>query len=826
MTPPLSLRRIRHAMTCAFATIIAFVAFSTATAQDAKPLPSIADKTDGLVHKSGFVPIYWDDENAKVYLEINKLDEDFLYLSSLPAGLGSNDIGLDRGLLGGEDIVRFERTGRRIFIVQPNMRYRAISESATERRAVADAFASSIMWSFDVVARTDNRYLVDATDFVVRDAMGVADRLRGSRQGSFSLDKGRSMPWIAGIKAFPDNTELEARVTFSGNEPGGFVRSVAADAKAVTLRIRQSFIRLPDNNYTPRRYDPRSGFGSTSFVDYAQPIGAEKEVRFLSRHRLQKTDPSKASSPVVEPIVYYLDPGTPEPVRSALLDGARWWADAFEAAGFQNAYRVEMLPDDADPLDVRYNVIQWVHRSTRGWSYGNSVRDPRTGEIIKGHVSLGSLRVRQDYLIAEGLLAPYVDGNIPEDDEMLEMSLARIRQLSAHEVGHTLGISHNFAASVSNRASVMDYPAPLSTVSFGGKVQIDQAYATGMGDWDLMTIKYGYSEFPEGTDEAAELEGILQAGRRAGLQYISDTDARPLGGAHPDAHLWDNGSDPVAALENEMDVRQVALANFSEDVIRVGRPMATLEEALVPLYLRHRYQIEAVAKLVAGVSYEYSLRGSEANPPTPVDGNRQRSALNALLNTLRPSVLVLPDAIAEMIPPRPPGYGGSGELFPGNTGLTFDAYAPAAVAADMVIDALTNGQRLTRLNYQSLGNSRLPSLEETLDTTTDELLRTRLVDSGADSPEAEVQRVVQSVWITALIRRASDGSLPASTREILSHHLSTIQAWLEANPGKATRTIAHRSYLESVIERFLFRQFDDAELPSAPTAPPGSPIGN
>ena len=807
---------------------------SAASAQDA--LPSIADKTEGLQKKDGFVPIYWDAANAKIFLEVGAagaderegsvgLDQEFLYLSSLPAGLGSNDIGLDRGLLGGEKVVHFERVGKRAYLMQPNLRFRASSDNAKERAAVEDAFATSIVWGFEVVAETDGRSLVDATDFIVRDAMDVAGRLKSSRQGSFNVDKNRSMPYVESTKAFPDNTELEARVTFASSDPGGWVRSVAADADAVTLRIRQSLIRLPDDNYTPREFDPRSGFGALSYVDYSSPIGDDKVTRYLVRHRLEKTNPEDASSPVVEPIIYYLDPGTPEPIRSALLDGARWWADAFAAAGFEGAYKVEMLPDGADPMDVRYNTIQWVHRSTRGWSYGASVVDPRTGEIIKGHVSLGSLRVRQDYLIAEGLLAPYKNGTVPPDDPMLQMALARIRQLGAHEVGHTLGLAHNFAASISDRASVMDYPAPLATVSFDGKVLLDRAYDTGIGEWDKVTIAYGYSEFPDGTDEEAALEKILQDARTAGLEYISDTDARPLGGAHPDAHLWDNGSDPIAALENEMDVRQVALSNFTEDVIRNGRPMATIEEALVPLYLRHRYQIEAVSKLIGGVRYEFSVRGSEANAPRPVDGNRQRAAVNALVETLQPSVLMLPDVVAQMIPPRPPGYGGSGELFDGDTGLTFDAYSPASVAADMVFDALLADERLVRLNYQSLTNAGLPSLQEVLDLTTDAVLRSGGPAVTADSPEAEIRRVVQAAWVRALMQRAGDTGLPSTTRAIVWNHLAAVQNWLETNPGTAGRTQAHRKFLESEIERFIFRPFQDGQMPRRMDAPPGSPIG-
>jgi len=790
-------------------------------AQDAQDLPSIEDHTEGMDERDGFLSVYWDEAEGKLWLEVPELDEELLYVESLAAGVGSNDIGLDRGQLGGEAVVTFRRVGRRLLMVQPNYDYRAETSNAAERRAVEDAFATSVLWGFDIAAEEDGRVLVDATEFVIRDAHDVAGTLGRTGQGSYRLERSRSAPHLERIRAFPDNTELEATLTFVGEDPGGWVRSVAPTAEAVTIRQRHSFVRLPPPGYEPRASHPGAGFFGIAYADYATPIDEPLTQRFIARHRLEKRDPSAAVSEAVEPIVYYVDAGVPEPIRSALVEGARWWAEAFEAAGYRDAFRVEILPEDADPLDVRYNVIQWVHRSTRGWSYGASVTDPRTGEIIKGHVSLGSLRVRQDYLLAEGLLSPYATGT-ETPPELAEMALARIRQLSAHEVGHTLGLAHNYIASAQGRASVMDYPHPLVRLGPDGSIDLSDAYGAGIGAWDAVAVTYGYQVFPEGTDEEAELEAILEEARARGITFVSDQDARPAGSAHPRVHLWDNGVEPAAELHRMMDVRRVALDRFGEAAIRAGRPLATMEEALVPLYLHHRYQVEAAAKLLGGLEYAYTLRGDGQPPPSPVPAADQRAALDALLRTLDPAELALPEGVAAAIPPRPYTYGPHREMFVRWTGLAFDAISPAAAAADMTLAMVLHEERAARLIQQAALDPSLPGLSDVLARVVDATWGAR----PADPYPAEVARVVRRAVAERLMGLAA-GSAPPQVRAEALLALEDLRERAENDAASAPSRADRAAGLLLVrdLERFAEHPEEFARPPSRVDPPPGSPIG-
>ena len=822
---------MQRARTIAFAAVTAAVAATPAAAAQqpeiAAPerggLPSIETYMDGFERFDGLFPLYWDDDTGTLWLEIGRLGEEVLHVNTLAAGVGSNDIGLDRGQIGGARIVRFDRVGRKILMVQPNYRYRAATSNPDEQRAVDDAFATSVLFGFSVAARTDERFLVDATGFLLRDVHGVARRL----PGAYRLDEGRSAVHLPYTRAFPRNTEMEATLTFArergssrerrGDGPGfgrGSIEAVAPNADAVTVRQRQSLVALPDGEYSPRRFDPRAGYGAVWHLDYAAPLGEPLERRYLRRHRLVKRDPSAAVSEPVEPIVYYLDRGTPEPIRSALLDGARWWNQAFEAAGYRDAFRVELLPEGADLLDARYNVIEWVHRSTRGFSYGTSLFDPRTGEIIKGHVTLGSLRARQDYLIAEGLLSPYVAGD-ERPPELAELALARIRQLAAHEVGHTLGLGHNYYASTQGRISVMDYPHPLVTLGPDGEIDLSDAYDAGIGDWDEVAIAYGYRDFPDGADADAELAHLLDDAWDEDLRYLTNQDVA----AHPRAHQWANGTDPARELRRMLAVRRVALDRFGEAAVPRGTPLATLEEVLVPLYLHHRYQVEAAASALGGVDYVYAMRGDGLAPVTPVPAEQQRAALDALVATLAPAELTLPAGLLRLIPPRPPGHARHRELFPRRTGAAFDALTPAIVAADLAISEMLAPERAARLVEQALVHETLPDLAEVLATLVEAAFTAPADTAYERAARRAVQRVVAErlMW---LVDRAP-------MAEVRAHALSSLR-------GIATRGYAlaegpvHHDLLVRDIERFLSRPGDPVPSTAfpAPAAPPGAPIGD
>ncbi|MFN4146694.1 MAG: zinc-dependent metalloprotease, partial [Runella sp.] len=627
--------------------------------------------TKNMEKFDGFLPFYWDSSKGKIYLEIKQLNTELLYYPTLAQGIGSNDIGLDRGRLGQEHIIKFVRSGHKILMLEPNYAYRARSSDSLERRAVEESFAQSVHWGFDILAEYNGTTLVELTPFLLQDAVGAAQSIARTRQGSFRFDASRSALYMPRTKNFPQNTEFEVTVTLTGDSPGAYLREVVPTPTSVTTRQHHSFVQLPDAGFRPREFDPRIGYIHTSFFDYATPVSEPIIKRYIIRHRLQKKDPKATISEPIKPIVYYLDPGAPEPIRSALMEGAKWWNQAFEAAGYKDAFQVKLLPPDADPMDIRYNLIQWVHRSTRGWSYGGSIIDPRTGEILKGKVTLGSLRVRQDFLIAQGLVGDF-QTDTSQVENMMQLSLDRLKQLSAHEIGHTLGLPHNYVASVHHRASVMDYPHPFVQLK-NGKIDLSQAYDLQIGDYDKWSIIWGYQDFPTGIDEKKALENIVQQMYAKGLYFLTDQDARPEGSAHPQTHLWDNGTDATAELKRVSEIRKITLANFDERKIRTGTPMSSLEEVFVPMYLFHRYQLEATAKVVAGVQYRFSVKGEKDLTTAPVAGKEQREALTALVQTLQPDFLKVPTRVLQLIPPRAFGFDANPrETFKRRTGLVFD----------------------------------------------------------------------------------------------------------------------------------------------------------
>ena len=780
-----------------------------------------AQSTSSSQPFTGYYDFIYNEDKGTILLEVQDLNKEFLYVHSLTSGVGSNDLGLDRGQLGDGVVVKWIKSGNKLLLMQPNLGYRASSTNPDEKTSVEQAFARSVLFGFEIKEKKNDNFIIDLTPFLMQDAHGVAKRLKDRKQGSYKLDKSRSTIWMENTKSFPKNTEIEAMLTFTGTPTGREVRSVAPDASSITVIQHHSFVELPDSNYEPRVFHPRSGSFYRSYMDYSVPVYEPIQKRFITRHRLEKKNPQAAVSDAVEPIIYYLDRGTPEPVRSALLEGAGWWNQAFEDAGYSNAFQVKMLPEDADPMDVRYNVIQWVHRSTRGWSYGGSVVDPRTGEIIKGHVSLGSLRIRQDFMIAQGLLKDPFKENDDNHDAMMEMALARIRQLGAHEVGHTLGFAHNFAASTESRASVMDYPHPKYDI-VDGKISLKDAYAVGIGSWDNLTVQYSYGNPDNNQTEASYLASIIEKATTADHRFISDSDARATGGANASAHLWDNGASPTEELHHILKVREIAMNQFSIHNIKSGEPFSVLEDVFVPVYFAHRYQVEAAVKLIGGVAYEYETKDGTNAEFKKVATGKQQEALRAILKSIDPSTLKIPQNVLDLFPPRAYGYGRTRESFKSQTGVTFDALTAAATSVDMTLDLLFHPQRVNRIATQNAlynkNNTDSDSAALTLDVILSQVADQVFPDRNADDSYGTViNQRSQELFLTHLM------NLIASSRTIVQVKAAA-RKQLDKIENDLSKRKAFEKELLSQIQNFnthpeLFK------VKPLPSIPDGSPIG-
>jgi hypothetical protein len=763
----------------------------------------------------GYFNFYYDSSNDKIYLEISKLESEFLYVNALSEGVGSNDIGLDRGKLGGGAVVFFRKAGNKILLIQPNQDYRALTDNVEEKKSIKEAFAKSVLHGFVIKEEKENTYLVDATSFFMQDTFGVSNTLSRSGEGSYNVDKSRSAFNLARTKAFEKNVEFDVLLTFKGSPKGRNLWSVVPDASAVTVYQHHSFVELPDNKYKPRVYDPRSGSYPMSYMDYATPVNESITKRFIYRHRLEKKNPNAAVSEAVEPIIYYLDPGTPEPVRSALLEGARWWNQAFEATGYKDAFQVKMLPKGADPLDLRYNVIQWVHRSTRGWSYGGSISDPRTGEIIKGHVSLGSLRIRQDYLIAQALQAPYAT-NTADDKFALEMALARIRQLAAHEVGHTIGFAHNYITSTINKSSVMDYPHPQFSLK-NGKIDFSNAYATGIGEWDKVTVAYSYQDFTN--NQEPQLQNILNAAFARGLRFITDQDARPKGSAHAYAHLWDNGKSVADELNSLLEIRKNAIDKFSADNIKSQEPYSVLEDVFVPLYFLHRYQTEAVSKVVGGLDYNYAVKGGNQTIVKRIPGSEERKALSVLLKTIDVEEIAIPTSKLGLFPPRAFGYGRTRESFKSKVGAEFDPFGAVETASEMTLELLFHPQRASRLVlHKSLDASQL-GLEELID----EVIKNSFKKEYKNTYYQELQNVVNVQVLDQLFYLAAAQNNYKQVTAIVNSKLNEISSWLRSRKSKGLQLMYDKE-LDRSISAFK-KDPSKFKKVQSPKIPDGSPIG-
>nr|WP_241664382.1 zinc-dependent metalloprotease [Ningiella ruwaisensis] len=770
--------------------------------------------------QEGFIDIIYDAKTDAVSLRLDKsqLEQEMIFQSSLPRGIGSNDIGLDRGQLGETRLVKFSRFGNKILLVQSNTAYRANTSNAAERLSIDEAFADSVIAGFTVSQEDAQTVQFNYTDFLLSDIHGISERLNTRGQGSYAVDSSRSGIYLTRTKSFEKNTELEALVTFAGEAKGQYIQDVTPDAKSVTVHLHHSFIALPDDDYTPRAFHPFSGFWKHSYFDYSVAIEQNMEVKYIPRHRLSKKDPSAEQSEAVEPIVYYLDPGIPEPIMTALKDGALWWDQAFEAAGYKNAFQVKVLPEDADPMDVRYNVIQWVHRATRGWSYGSSVVDPRTGEIIKGHVTLGSLRVRQDYLIALGLSSPF-DSENADTSEQINLALDRIRQLSAHEVGHTLGIAHNFAASENDRASVMDYPHPLVTLE-DGKINFSDAYDKGIGEWDKYVVAYGYQDFPTSVDEKEALQALVDEAKEKGFLYKSDPDARIPKRASADGHLWDNGADPIAEFKRISELRKFALNNFGVNSLPVGEVYSSLEERLVPIYYAHRYQLDALVKQISGINYEYAVKQANEEAPSvsAVNADIQKQALELMVQSASVEYLSLPQNLLNLIPPKAYGSARNRESMGSRMGIAFDPITAAESAAGYSMTILLTPERLNRLYYQHSQNENIPSIEMLLERVFDELVLKSDKSGKNESQAAALANRIRYVTLSAFFDALSSDLLAPEVKVAMQAQLMEYEDSLSK---------MRRNAEAKVLLRHIAHYWEHGVWPLATQIiplPPGSPI--
>lgn len=756
----------------------------------------------------GFINLFYDAKAGQLYLEANKLNQPFLMLTSLPHGVGSNDIGLDRGQLGQTRMVQFEQHGPYLILKQLNTDYRASSDNVAEQQAVTQAFAESILWRGKLVE--GKKAIVAINDLVINDLHGVTDVLEARKQGQYHLDPERSVILPEGIKSFERNADVDVNLTFSTSKAGKQVAEVTPDASFLSVRLRYSFVQLPDEGFVPRNYHPMSGYLSDQYIDYSVAVDQPHVQRHLLKHRLQKVTPGDAPSQVVEPIVYYVDPGVPEPIRGALLAGARWWQDAFTAAGFIDGFKVELLPEGADPQDVRYNMIQWVHRATRGWSYGAAVSDPRTGEIIKGNVTLGSLRVRQDHLIARGLTAGWPDRKAASEAAMA-LSLARIRQLAAHEVGHTLGLDHNFAASTNNNASVMDYPHPYASIE-GDLIDISQPYREGIGEWDKYTIAFGYGS-PTQTDS------LLASTLESGFRYIGEADSRQASASHAYASLWDRGNDAVAELKRLETVRLKAIAEFNSDALLATDPKGELADVFVPIYLLTRYQIEAAAKWIGGADYSYQQVGSGVRwsyvPP-----KMQFAALDGLLASLQSRSLVIPTNVVQALVPKAGNYRKTRESFGSNLGVVSDPASMAEMLSRHIVSVILAPERLNRVSQAYMEDSSQLSVVKLID----KLAAASLYQDLPNGSELAIQMRVNTVVVDAMLAAYRDVNTAPEVKAQLAARFDYIVKQLKRRSNRGSEyQSAHYDWLYKGIVKGL-KQPEFWLISKPITMPPGSPI--
>ena len=801
--------------------LLAVVAQSVVVNAQATTAPvasSIAARTAGMDRRDGFLPIYLDGRQGRILIEIPRDSTRALCLITQATGLGSNPIGIDRGSSEATYVARFDRDGDRVLLVLENWSYRSTSGNPDHARTVSEAFPPSTVASMPLLADESGRLLVDATDVMMRDWNDVAGTLARSQQGTYTVARDRSRIYSPYTKAFPDNTEIDVALTYTtSGRPGGIVEAIVPDGRALTLRQHLSFVKLPDDAFRPRALDPRVGYFGIQFNDYARPIQEPLQVGWAARHRLERVNPNDPSSPIKNPIRYYVDRGIPEPIRSATLQGVKWWEEAFDRAGLKGGFTVELLPEGVDPMDARYNVVQWENRNERGWSVGGTLDDPRTGEIIKGMARLDSHRARTDYNLYAGLMG----ANASSADTAFV--LARVRQVSAHEVGHTLGLAHNYIASTYERASVMDYPPPRVRLDASGRIDLSQAYGVGAGPYDVWAIHWGYGTFTPAT-ERDSLRAIIADGLKKGYLYLSDADARPEYGSDPRVNLWDDAATPLDFLRTQTAVRRVAIKQFGERNIRPDQPIALLQERFVPIYFFHRFALNGTSKAIGGMEYSNAVRGDAQQATRAVPYQQQVDALRLMLDALRPEELAIPDTVLTLMAPGANAVTPTVELFGTRTRPAFDELGAARSLAQMIVDMILQRDRAARLvEFATRGAG--PHL--TLAATIDKLTGATWDASVPASAKLEaLQRVTQRAVIERLLTLAADSSAATEVRAMAELKVADLRARARAKQA-GVRTDDARAHWLSIVNDCT-RWIERRELPKmspALIAPPGDPFG-
>jgi hypothetical protein len=772
-------------------------------------LPSIVSRTARARAYSGFVPFYWDAREGRLLLEIHDFRRKFLFGSGLASGAGILDAFLDRGEPGELGLCRFQRVGPRVLLVQEQTTNRSGSSDAELTRVVTESFPTSVLASMPVVAQTGDAVLVDATEFLLRDRQ-VLPLLREANLKGWKQDASLSALNFERTGAFPRNSEIEAVLSFVCDDPPPSIAEVLPDGRTMSLRIHHTFLALPEPGYSPRALDPRVGFITNFYRDQTAPFTEPIERYQITRWRLDAAHPH---------ILYYLDRGIPEPERSAIRDAVLWWNHAFRDAGFPDALEIRDLPVGATFLDARYSGVEWVNRAERGWSVGEIQIDPRTGEILHGVARIDSHRRRTTARIWKNL-QPLGQGGFCSAGDGPDLSLLagemgvgeqalvldRLEYLAAHEVGHTLGLMHNWAATTFGWGSVMDYLAPDIELR-NGKFDLSNAYPHDIGPYDHLMIHWGYSS----DSNPRALDAIVREAYARGIVYPLESDSRWA--------EYDYGSDPVEWLAVAQAVREKLLARFGVAQLSPGEPVHDLQKRFSLAYLYHRFAIQAAAQFLGGQFQTNALAGDGQAPVAWVEPERQRRALRLLVEALTPANLDVPDAVLTSLVPAPQATRETRERFSSDAGESFSILTAARSLSDFVVTRLLDPERDARLTIDF--DAGAPGVDEVFNS---------LVDStwGAAVPDgarrAALSRVARRSVLDGFRRLAASSE---ASPEVRAEAVATLEALGSQLHDARSGDPAEKAFL-SLAARDI-RDFFAHPGTSAPRkpeqAPPGRPIG-